>query len=144
MYINLFTTNWVFSYFYQLILSELSIIINIDFGIKTVQYIIRIQCPRIYFNLTSIHFNKHIVEILHLFYCISLNISQSQSIYDLLCNIISQTCINVNWLYNNIFSIYIFYFHSSEFTGNNTRSLSVPILNKSQIDFLFNIDSFMN
>jgi len=85
--------------------------------------------------LAGIAVDEHLVEVLHLLHSIGFNVAEAQLLHHLLSNFISHSLFNVHWLYNDVFVIYIFYFHPTEFTGNDARALGVPVLDEGQVDF---------
>jgi hypothetical protein len=76
--------------------------------------------------------------------CIGFDVSESQLTNNTLASFFSEANIDVDWLDNDVLAVHVFDFHSTETTGNNARALTVPVHYESQIDFLFDINSFMN
>lgn len=79
-----------------------------------------------------------------LFESIFFNVIEFQNINNFLSSGISASFFRFNREDMNEFGVNFFDFNSSEFGDNNGRSLRCSIKNESQVEFLLNINSFMD
>lgn len=144
MDVYLFTAHRVLAHVHKGCLSEFGIVINVHFGIQTVEGVFGVQSPRVDFHLASITFDEHLVEVLHLLDSISLDVAEPQLPHHLLSYLVSHSLLDVDRLDNDILFINILYFHASKLAGNDAGALGVPVLDEGKVYFSADVDAFMH
>lgn len=147
MRINVFTCNGSLSQLNEFLLSELSVIIDVDLSIDAVESILGVSSPWVDFDLSSIELIEHSVKVSDLLFSIVGDVGQLELAHNSVQVSVSQTSGRADRVDNDALRISLgdfFDFDTTVDAGHDSRLLRVSVEHESKVDLADDVNTFVD